>query len=568
MHTRTLAHRPIDAAIDRLADCYGRDPAAVVSILRALHAKRGRLTREIVEEVARALRVPASRVQSVATFYALLAGDGPPSRTIRVCDGPACMLRGAGELLGRLPGTQTGWTAMRTSCLGLCDRAPAALVGEEQVGPVLADRIAELTAGWRGTVPDYRQPRPGETRMLLPDPHAVATDPLEAAFAAGRYPALQHALSCSPEAVLAEMDASGLRGRGGAGFPAGRKWRALAGARQSPKYVVCNADESEPLSCKDRVLLDLQPHLVLEGMAIVAYATGAAEGCIYIRGEYAAQAERLATAIDDARQSGWLGQRIAGTGFCFDVHLHRGAGAYICGEETALLESMEGRRGEPRLRPPFPTTHGYRDQPTAVSNVETLAAVPKILARGAAHYRSIGDPETPGTKLYTLLGEVNRPGVFEAPYGLTLRRIIDRFGGGMRPGSTFHFAVTGGAAGTLVPAALLDVPIDHRSAAQGVCLGTGGILVCDQSISPAQMLREILWFFESESCGKCTPCRIGIREARQIVERIVAGAGDDADHQRLARLADLLQTASLCGLGTSAADPIRSAMTHFPPWSR
>ena len=330
-----------------------------------------------------------------------------------------------------------------------------------------------------------------------------------------------------------------------------------------PKYVVANADESEPLSFKDRVLLDLQPHLVLEGMAITAYAVGAATGYVYIRGEYTAQAERLTAAIDQARCSGWLGSRIAGTQFSFDVHVHRGAGAYICGEETALLESLEGRRGEPRLRPPFPTASGYRGQPTAISNVETFAAVPKILARGAAWYRSIGNPQTPGTKLYTVLGDVNRPGLFEAPYGITLRKMIDDFGGGMRPGSKFRFALTGGAAGTLVPPALLDVPINYESAAQGVSLGSGGFLVCDQSVSPVKMLRELLHFFEIESCGKCTPCRIGTREARQVLDRFVAEAGSSQDLERLAVLARLLQTTSLCGLGISAAKPIQSALTHF-----
>jgi NADH:ubiquinone oxidoreductase subunit F (NADH-binding)/NADH:ubiquinone oxidoreductase subunit E len=536
----------------------------VVEILRALQAEQGRLTSELIQEVARALRLPAARVHGIATFYALLAAETPPARTIRICDGPACLLRGAGSLLGKLPTMpdQT-WTITRTSCLGLCDLAPAALVRDQQVGPLTLDLVETLIGRWCGEVSDYRQSRPGEMRVLLPDPRAAGSDPTEAAFAAGAFTALRDAMSRTPEAGLAEIEASGLRGRGGAGFPAGRKWRLIARESRTPKYVVANADESEPLCFKDRVLLDLQPHLVLEGMALAAYAIGASAGYVYIRGEYAAQADRLDTAIEQARRHGWLGSRIAGSEFSFDVHLHRGAGAYICGEETALLESLEGRRGEPRPRPPFPTSSGYRGQPTAISNVETFAAVPKILARGAAWYRSLGNPQTPGTKLYTILGDVDRPGLFEAPFGITLRQMIDDFGGGMRPGSTFRFALTGGAAGTLVPPALLDVPINYESAAQGVSLGSGGFLVCDQTVSPVKMLRELLHFFELESCGKCTPCRIGTREARQILDRFVAGAGTAQDLERLAALARLLQTTSLCGLGMSAAKPIQSALTHF-----
>jgi NADH:ubiquinone oxidoreductase subunit F (NADH-binding) len=261
-----------------------------------------------------------------------------------------------------------------------------------------------------------------------------------------------------------------------------------------------------------------------------------------------------------------LGSRIGGCSFSFPIHIHQGAGAYICGEETALLESLEGKRGEPRVRPPFPTEHGYRGQPTVVSNVETLAAVPKILARGADWYNALGDPNTPGTKLYTLLGEVNRPGLFEAPLGLTLRQIIDTFGEGMRDGSSFRFALTGGAAGTLVPPALVDVPIDYDSSSRGVALGSGGMLICDQSVSPLRMLCELVRFFELESCGKCTPCRIGTYEARGILDRMLAGEVLPGDGDRLAGLADLMQKTSLCGLGMSVSKPVQSALLHFPDY--
>jgi NADH:ubiquinone oxidoreductase subunit F (NADH-binding) len=316
------------------------------------------------------------------------------------------------------------------------------------------------------------------------------------------------------------------------------------------------------------------PHKLIEGIALAARAVGAREGFIYIRGEYQAQALRLERAIHQAEQRGWLGDDIQGCGFSFHLHVHRGAGAYICGEETALLESLEGKRGEPRIRPPFPAASGYHGKPTVVNNVETFAALPAIISQGAAWYRLIGgegqpgaSPATPGTKLYTILGHVNRPGLFEAPYGLTLRQAIDQFGGGMLPGSAFHFALTGGAAGTIVPAALLDVPVDYGSIAQGVSLGAGAFLVCDESVSPVLLLRELMFFFEAESCGKCTPCRVGTHEARQLLDRMIAGKRDGGPGwsalDRLAELAEVLQNDSFCGLGQSAAMPIKSALKHF-----
>jgi NADH-quinone oxidoreductase subunit F len=563
MHPTTLIHKPPDPKIVDLIRNLGGSRAEVVKVLRALQAEHGHLTAPLISSVARELGMPASQVHGIATFYSMLTTPAPQARTIRICDGPYCMMRGAGDLLCQIQ-AQLGasWTITRTSCLGLCDRAPAALVRDSQVGPLQLEHIDRYQIGWCGEVSDYRRPRPGEVRAILPDP-AKADDPVEAEFAKGHFPALKKALRMSPEEILREMDASKLRGRGGAGFPAARKWGFVAAQQQKPKYVVCNADESEPLSFKDRVILELCPQLVLEGMAIVAYAVGAEAGYVYIRGEYGSQVGHLLGAIAEAEDHGWLGARIAGTRFSFPVHVHQGAGAYICGEETALLESLEGKRGEPRSRPPFPVQRGYRDHPTVVSNVETLASVPKILALGADWYASLGDPNAPGTKLYTLLGEVNRPGLFEAPFGLTLRQIIETYGEGMRDGSTFRFALTGGAAGTIVPPSLLDVPMNYDSGAQGVSLGGGGMLICDQTVSPLRMLRELVRFFELESCGKCTPCRIGTHEARKILDRMLAGEVFSGDSARLTALVKLMQDASLCGLGMSVSKPVLSALEYF-----
>jgi NADH:ubiquinone oxidoreductase subunit F (NADH-binding) len=379
----------------------------------------------------------------------------------------------------------------------------------------------------------------------------------------GAYQALQAALERTPEVVLAEVEATGLSGRGGAGFPVGRKWRFVAQAKRSPKYIVCNADESEPLIFKDRVLIDTDPHQILEGMALAGYACGAHEAFIYIRGEYVTQAERLKHAIQEAEQAGWLGDQVHGSNFSFHIHVHLGAGAYICGEETALIESLEGKRGEPRTRPPYPPTAGYHGLPTLVNNVESYAAVPAIVLNGADWYHSLSGAAIPGTKLYMLLGHINHPGLFEAPFGLTLRQIIDDFGGGMRLGSSFKFALTGGAAGTIVPQTLLDVPIDYASSAKGVSLGAGAFLICDQRVSPVAFLKELLHFFAAESCGKCTPCRVGTYRSHEILSRLVDGEGIAGDVAELNSLADVMFDSSFCGLGQSVPIPMRSALSHF-----
>jgi NADH:ubiquinone oxidoreductase subunit F (NADH-binding)/NADH:ubiquinone oxidoreductase subunit E len=564
MHNIGIPETPLDPEIVALAQRHGHRREALLDIFRTLQSQHGGLTDTMIAAVARLLHLSPAQAYGVASFYAMLSTHIGPPHTIRLCDSLPCWLRGAAHIRAAVEATSgTAWTVTRTSCVGLCDRAPAALVDEQPCGPLAPERVPEVWEGWRGAAPTYAQPLPGEVRVLLAhmgtlDPHTI-----DSALAHGAYQGLQKALAHSPEDVLETIEAAGVRGRGGAGFPVGQKWRAVAQQQQRPKYVVCNADESEPLVFKDRVLMETNPHQLLEGMAIAAYATGAQEGVIYIRGEYAAQAALLAQAIREAEARGYLGERLLGTACSFRIHLHRGAGAYICGEETALLESLQGKRGEPRVRPPYPTTSGYWGCPTVVNNVETLAVIPAIVTRGAAWYRAIGPPGTPGTKLYTVLGHINRPGLFEAPYGLTLRQMIEHFGQGMLPGSTFHFALTGGAAGTLVPAALLDVPIDYASAAQGVMLGAGAFLICDHSVSPLMMLRELMHFFAMESCGKCTPCRMGTLQAHQILERMATGAGQPGDVAALTALAEVLEQASFCGLGQSAAWPIRSALRHF-----
>ena len=557
--------KPVPQEITELADQYDRDPKAVLEVLKELDEQNGGLNSEIITNAAHALGLPANKAFAVASFYSMLSLK-PRKNVIRVCDGPVCWLRHASETrhaIDSIAGADSDWTVERTSCLGLCDRAPAALINEEQAGPIFPAEAEKVQHGFQGVLTDYAQPRPGELRVMLANAGKIDPDSIDSALEFGAYQGLQRALSLSPEEVVTEVENSGLSGRGGAGFPVGRKWRFVLQAAKTPKYILCNADESEPLIFKDRVLIDVNPHQLLEGMAIAGFACGSNTGYIYIRGEYVGQAERLERAIHQAEERGFLGENIFGSGFSFHVHVHLGAGAYICGEETALIESLEGKRGEPRLRPPYPPSYGYLGCPSLVNNVESFYAVPSILVNGAAWYKGLSSYATAGTKIYMILGHVNRPGLFEAPFGLTLRQVIDDYGGGMLPGSTFKFALTGGAAGTIVPPALMDIPMDYSSGQKGVGLGAGAFLICDQSVSVVAFLREELKFFAVESCGKCTPCRVGTWRSHEILSRMADGKGQTGDVDELKALSEVMLNSSFCGLGQSVPIPMNSALTQF-----
>jgi NADH:ubiquinone oxidoreductase subunit F (NADH-binding)/NADH:ubiquinone oxidoreductase subunit E len=567
MRAKPHSNKRTDAAVAAAVAAHGCSADAVLPVLQAAQAAdQGSLDKQALGAVADALQVSDARVQGVASFYSQLSLQSRAANVLRLCDGPVCMLQGAASMRAAVEAAAPcgAWAIERCSCLGLCDRAPAALRGQEPCGPIMPDRAGDILGGIAcDRPPSYAEPLPGEVRVTMARIGRVDPDSIASAIDAGAYRALHAALGSSPADILDTVDRSGLRGCGGAGFPAGRKWRMVAQAAGPQKYVVGNADESEPGSFKDRVLMDGDPHLLLEGLALAGYAVGAGEGIIYIRGEYEWIARRLERAILQAEQHGCLGANIRGSGFSFRVHVHRGAGAYICGEETALLESLEGRRGEPRIRPPYPTTCGYHGKPTLVNNVETLCFVPWIVGRSAEWFRTLSTPGNPGTKMFTVTGHINRPGAFEAPLGITLRQVIEQFGGGMRAGSRFKAALTGGAAGMIVPSTLLDVPIDFSSAQHGVALGSGAMLIVDQSVSVPRLLTWILHFFEMESCGKCTPCREGTREARLICERLAAGRGSATDVAELRRLAHLLDLTSLCGLGRSVRWPVESALRHF-----
>lgn len=535
-------------------------PLGRSGLLPALHAVQrvcGWIPPEAAAEVARLLNVPLADVHGVIEFYSLFYNHPVGRRIERICTDVACALRGADELLAQRcaehslrPGETTpdgALTIESAPCLGLCDLAPAVLTVDD--------------GGWR-------------VGMSAPRPHSQVYGSLRLLTARcgrerpaslqeyGGYEALSKALKMTPEAVIAEIKASGLVGRGGAAFPTGLKWEGAAKAEGAPKYVVCNTDESEPGTFKDRVLLMDDPHSILEGMLIAGYAIGAAYGYFYVRGEYAYAVTVLEQAIAEARQTGLLGQNILNSGFSFEVEIRVGAGAYICGEETALFESIEGKRGFPRIKPPFPTTHGLFGKPTVINNVETMCNVPLILKMGAQAYRQIGTEKSTGPKLFCVSGDVARPGVYEVPFGITLRELLAM--ANPQPDNhlpNFQAILFGGAAGTFATADHLDVRLTFEDLrAAGLTLGSGVVMVFNRSRDLRQVLLRLGRFFAHESCGKCYPCQMGTQRQVEILERLAAGKSLPGDFERLQDVGWTMTDASLCGLGQTAASAVLSAI--------
>ena len=379
------------------------------------------------------------------------------------------------------------------------------------------------------------------------------------------YSALGKALTLmTPETVIQTIKASGLRGRGGAAFPTGVKWAVTAGTPAEQKYIICNADEGEPGTFKDRLILEGDPHSIIEAMVIAGYAVGSNQGYVYIRGEYKISVEHLKTAIKQAQEMGLLGQNIFGSGFSFNIETREGAGAYVCGDETALIESIEGNRGEPRVKPPFPVTCGLWGKPTVVNNVETLANIPRIILEGAEWFRSFGTSDSPGTKVYTITGDVNTKGLIEVPMGITLRQVIYEIGGGIPGGREFKMAQTGG--GGCLPKDFLDLPMDYGTLAKvGSTLGTGALLIIDDSHCVVDVTKCFMNFYRHESCGKCTPCREGTARLYELLDLISSGSGTAADLALVETLGHSMQMSALCGLGQTAPMPLLTCLKYFHP---
>lgn len=509
------------------------------------------------------LRVPLADVHGVIEFYTLFYNKRAGRRIIRVCTDIACSLRGGKAVLAHLcrrhsiqPGETTAdgeVTVESSPCLGLCEQAPVALVNDQ------AETAIDLDDD------QYELGRPrsivgGSVRLLTANcGHGTASYETH-----GDYSALRKALQMTQAEVIATVKSSGLVGRGGAAFPTGVKWEGAASAVGSPKFVVCNADESEPGTFKDRVLLLDDPHTLLEGMLIAGYAIGASRGYIYLRGEYPYIQPVLEFAIEEARARGLLGPNVLASNFSFEIEIRLGAGAYICGEETALFESIEGNRGFPRVKPPFPTTYGLFGRPTVINNVETLFNVPLIISQGVKEYRSIGTEKSPGPKLFCVSGDVGRPGVYEVPFGITLRELL-AMAGGLPRGRRLQGILFGGAAGAFATSHQLDVRLTFEDLrAAGLPLGSGVVMVFDDTRDLREVLRGLGHFFAHESCGKCYPCQMGTERQKEILERVSAGKVLGGDVERLQDIGWTMTDASLCGLGQTAAGAVLSAIKLWP----
>jgi len=528
-------------------------------LLPALYAAQkiyGWLPEEAAAEVAKSLRVPLADVHGVIEFYTLFYNEPVGKRIIRVCTDQACALKGGDGLLDHLckhydvePGQTTRdrtLTIEASPCLGLCDQAPAALVDDDAETNISPD-FHQYDLGIPKSIVG------GSLRLLTANCGNGATTLAQY----GEYAGLQKVLRMKREDVINEIKASGLVGRGGAAFPTGIKWEGALKAEANQKYVVCNADESEPGTFKDRVLLLDDPHRVIEGMCIAAYAIGASKGYIYLRGEYPYILPVLETALSEARAARYLNED-------FDIEIRLGAGAYICGEETALFESIEGKRGFPRVKPPFPTTNGLFDKPTVINNVETLCNVPLIISKGAAGYRKIGTEKSPGPKLFCVSGDVAKPGVYEVPFGVTLREML-KMAGGVAGKKKLQAVLFGGAAGAFATSAHLAVKLTFEDLrAAGLPLGSGVVMVFDETRDMRDVLKRLGHFFAHESCGKCYPCQMGTQRQKEILNRIAAGKIIDGDLERLQDVGWTMTDASLCGLGQTAASAVLSAMKLWP----
>ena len=552
----------------------------VLPALHALQHREGWISPGGVNYVSRRLGVPPAEVFGVASFYALFAVEKRPKTVVHVCDDVVCRVNGATEValacresIGPAHEENEGLMWIKSPCLGLCDRAPAVLVQKAGRGRA-NEALAPATPAWvRASLDDQKidlEPEPlvgpPKGRRLLARVGVVDPSSLDGYRALGGYAALRRAIDIGPALTIREIKDAKLLGRGGAAFPTGVKWEAVAQQPARPHYVVCNADESEPGTFKDRVVMEGDPFSLIEAMTIAGFAMAAEKGYIYLRGEYPLAKARLENAIVKARARGFLGDDVMGAGFRFDLELRCGAGAYICGEETALFNSLEGRRGEPRSKPPFPVTHGLFGKPTGINNVETLVNVNVILGMGAPAYAALGTPGSTGTRLFCVSGHVEKPGTYEVECGTPLSKLLD-LAGGMRPGRKIKAILLGGAAGGFIGPNELDLPLSFEAARErGVTLGSGVVAVFDQTVDLVDTLLRIAQFFRDESCGQCVPCRVGTARQEEALHRIAQKRtrGTLADEIRLLdEISQVMKDASICGLGQTAASVVSSAVTRL-----
>jgi NADH-quinone oxidoreductase subunit F len=551
--------------------------------LHALHAHAGWVSPGALNYIAQRLTIPPADVYGVATFYALFSVESRSPRVLHVCNDLACRCAGSQQLIETLTrqigpqGTDHGGaTWMPSPCLGQCDRAPAAFLVESGEAPIEreltgvdAGGLLEIVGGATPAAPRSAvPPQSGQPGLrLLGRIGVVDPERLEDYRAHGGYDALRRAMQIGPEGVIREVLDSKLMGRGGAAFPTGRKWDAVARQPRRPHYLICNADESEPGTFKDRVIMEGDPFSLIEAMTIAAYATGCERGYIYIRGEYPLAQRRLENALEQAREKSLLGEDILGRGALrFDIEVRKGAGAYICGEETAIFGSIEGYRGEPRNKPPFPVERGLFGQPTVVNNVETLVNVLPIVLEGGPAFANIGTERSTGPKLFCLSGAVAHPGTYEVPFGTTLRELLD-LAGGVAGGRPLQSILLGGAAGSFITPEHLDLKLTFEDAREaGTTLGSGVVLVLDDTADLPELLMTIAGFMRDESCGQCVPCRVGTVRQEEALARLISGRTPGSVQDELNLIAEIgqaMRDASICGLGQTASSAVESAIARL-----
>lgn len=539
-----------------LIACWRDEPAPLLPLLHAFHDRDGFISEEALRDIAVGLRVSLADLYGTVTFYHHFSRQSPGKSAPRVCTGPVCRLVGGNEILAALK--EEGATPM--PCAGRCDDFVPVLRGDQVLIGVDPDGLGAKTS-------PLPPPNPGGIDECVynairePDRGSIG-----GYLRTGGYEALTRAVQeMRPSEVVDVITESKLAGRGGAGFPTGLKWQAVSEASGNPKTIVCNADEGEPGCFKDRTILDHDPHAVIEAMVLAAYATGATRGFIYLRYEYPETLNTLAQALNEAEEAGFVGDRILDAAFNFRIYLRRGAGAYICGEEGSLLNSLEGKHPFPRNRPPYPVTHGYDNLPTVVNNVETLAAAPQILRQGAEWYRNLGLNGHAGTKVISLSGDIQRPGNYEVPFGLPLPTLLYEWAGGPREGRSIQAVTMAGLSGGFLAGDDLNVTLDEPSVGKvGAMLGAAGIIAFDDSRDIIEMARNAMEFFAEESCGKCFPCRIG---TQRLTERLAGEAGPRDLEKWKSEVGDIgatMQATSACSLGTAAPNITESLMKYFP----
>jgi NADH-quinone oxidoreductase subunit F len=574
----------LTARFERLRNAYPVKRSALIPMLMYAQDELGYISDEVIAEIAARLELRTVQVEETLEYYSMLHRKPMGKYHVQVCTNVACMLRGGNELLerakkrleiGHKEVTKDGvFSLEEVECIGACTGAPAMQINYdfyENLTPLTFDRlIQELDYGRKAEpVPvisgALHERQPGEIPVISKRWGIENSPKIDVFLQHGGYQALEKALKqMTPESIIDEMKKSNLRGRGGAGFPTGMKWSFVPKDSPKAKYVICNADESEPGTCKDRPLMEMDPHQLIEGMVIAGRAIGSHQGFIYIRGEYRYVLDIVQGAITEAYERGYLGKNILGSGFDYDLLIHTGAGAYECGEESALMESLEGKRGYPRIKPPFPAVVGLYGCPTIINNVETLSAVPAIILGGGEAYANLGTPKNGGTRLLCVAGHVNKPGIYEIPLGMNMKEFIYGMAGGITGGKKLKAVIPGGSSCPLLTADEIDIPMDYDSVAKaGSMLGSGGMVVMDEDTCMVDMARRIMHFYAHESCGWCIPCREGTTWLRKMLERLHAGYGREQDIDMLSELSKNILGRSFCPLGDAAAMPTISIVQKW-----